>query len=291
MIKSQISDAFPIGHVKSMSKMDRGNTADTYKIETDKGYFIAKTIATLNDAEFEYRLHHHFREKGIANTPMIQVTVDQEFAALIEGTYYQLQTYIVSTSSIPSTATWVRSIVQLLKAFSTFEITNHERLDRFSLLDEWNRSFESWRNYSEREYEWLAQRVDELHHFDNWKSTWIHGDLGSWNTLYNDVDDQLVFIDFGEARMGHPYFDFAALLTSFSPHPKHKMLFYQYVTTVLKEYEKYDCPDYETLYQFIRLWLVRGIVAAGVTSSYWTHFKEAVIGYEDFFTRKGWLMY
>ena len=39
----------------------------------------------------------------------------------------------------------------------------------------------------------------------------IHGDLGPWNMLQCE-DGRLVVIDFGEAKFGNPYFDYATLL-------------------------------------------------------------------------------
>ncbi|MBB4827092.1 Ser/Thr protein kinase RdoA (MazF antagonist) [Sporosarcina luteola] len=286
MLNLQVTEAYPIGQVSSSRKLDRGNSAETYQIQSEKGSFILKSMATLKEAEFEYRLHEHLKKVDHLRVPKIHLTSNHHFAVLIESTYFQLQSFIPSTVDTPSIANWVDAFFRLQKGLASFEWKESDRLDRFSLEDTWKQVYQSWKAHSIKELEWLEQTVAELSVFDNLKPSWIHGDLGKWNTLYNGRDEQLAFIDFGEARRGHPYFDFAALLTSYAPNPQDTILFHPYLNEVIQEYEKHFPVNFELLNQFIRLWFVRGIVAAGIHSPYGDIFKESLQGYEEYFKRK-----
>ena len=58
----------------------------------------------------------------------------------------------------------------------------------------------------------LYQLAARLRPLEEARVQLIHGDLGVWNMLR--TRDGGVFIDFGEARLGHPCMDIAATLTS-----------------------------------------------------------------------------
>ena len=90
--------------------------------------------------------------------------------------------------------------------------------DRFSLADTW----------AEGRYRWpllgtsiplgeADRRVRALsNNIPTDKTQIIHGDLGIWNML--EADGRILIIDFGEARVGDPYFDLASVLAGIVNH-------------------------------------------------------------------------
>lgn len=101
--------------------------------------------------------------------------------------------------------------------------------------------------------------LTELVYKTSLEKQWIHGDLGIWNTLFNK---ELFIIDFGEARIGHPYFDLAAILTSNAPAHYNAIEIRHYINRFISRYSKIEFINISFLKVFISLWFIRGVLTA-----------------------------
>ncbi|MBK3494197.1 phosphotransferase [Viridibacillus sp. YIM B01967] len=132
--------------------------------------------------------------------------------------------------------------------------------DRCDTLATWTAIKNNWGNVQQ-----FPTRTDmellirELVNRTSLETQWIHGDLGIWNTLYNG---ELFIIDFGEARMGHPYFDLAAILTSNAPAHCNDDELRHYINHFVAFYSKVETIDIHLLNDFISLWFIRGVLTA-----------------------------
>lgn len=99
----------------------------------------------------------------------------------------------------------------------------------------------------------------------------IHGDLGPWNMLCSE-DGALFAIDFGEARQGNPYFDFATLFAGVINHTP-SQLREQVCADLLKEL---NC-DRICLLEQVDSWAKQGKTRwAGVDESMTARFDHAL---------------
>ena len=84
--------------------------------------------------------------------------------------------------------------------------------EHFDLAEVWTQARQSWSQLSlplsPEDADWAVEQCLQITDRD---AQVIHGDLGPWNLLFTP-DRELLVIDFGQARMGDPYFDVASLL-------------------------------------------------------------------------------
>ena len=111
--------------------------------------------------------------------------------------------------------------------------------------------------------------------YQNIKNTFIHGDLGKWNLLYNSP--KVYIIDFGEVRKGDNHFDVAAILTPMIGFDLSEEFTCKYLRAFHEQYKNYmENFQWEKLQKNIQLWILRGIFALLLHSSNKTNSIENI---------------
>jgi homoserine kinase type II len=103
----------------------------------------------------------------------------------------------------------------------------------------------------------------------------IHGDLGPWNLLMQD-SGELFVIDFGEARLGDPYFDLASALAGLINHAPAPLRTHV-ADEFLSQCRALISLDLPRLRQQLRLWAWRGLaqcVQAPERGSVWPQMAQ-----------------
>ncbi|MGM7681140.1 phosphotransferase [Cytobacillus sp. Hm23] len=263
MDKEKLQQEYQLEGIQHIRELTSGNTSKTFLIETENRKYILRSLLSIEAACFEYELHSHIQSRSnVAIVPNILQTIDGKSWIDLHGEVYHLQSYCSPSSVKPTIQQWTQKLVLLRKALLGFE-WDGKRNDRFNLTTTWNNLRDEWYNVKKGVLTFnMDTMINRLSRIDQDDSSWIHGDLGSWNTIYNDKTNEYFFIDFGESRRGNHYFDIAALLTSQAPHNSCSNDMESYIKSFTIEYMKYDYIDIKQLSEFVQLWFIRGALTA-----------------------------
>lgn len=136
----------------------------------------------------------------------------------------------------------------------------HAQADRFSLADMYKQLIENRVLDSLNLKDKLVNLVEECLAYKHDDNSYIHGDLGVWNMLFNGSD--IYLIDFGEVRRGNNHFDIAAVLTSTINLSQSNEELKENLKVFLSSYtEHFPDFDLDVLKENIKLWIVRGVLA------------------------------
>ncbi|MFE6169896.1 phosphotransferase [Viridibacillus arvi] len=264
----EVEYQYTLDKIESIEQMHQGQTSLTFKINTISDCFILRSLKSISNADFEFSLHQHINANRFRKiVPIIHPTYEGNSCIQIEEQIFHLQSYIASTKCEVHMEEWINVFFELRNAMSSFE-SNHVRTDRFNTLITWEAIKEKWSldNRFPPVLE-MEKKIKELVNRTSIEKQWIHADLGIWNTLFNK---ELFIIDFGEARIGHPYFDLAAILTSNVPAHYNANEIRHYINRFISCYSKIESINLSLLKDFISLWFIRGALTAYKQKSFGT---------------------
>ncbi|QSX06452.1 phosphotransferase [Sedimentibacter sp. zth1] len=274
---------YPIGNLISYYKIEKGNTADTYFIETELGEWILRKIKNREQGYTEFGIVNHLLNIGIECVPKIVESLDNKATVCIQGKFYNLQEYFKGNEpaieDVKIISKVAESIALVQKGLDTCHIA-FENTDRFEIKYQWENAKNIWQElytknivaFSNKDVENIVRKLSDL---SSSNKQIIHGDLGIWNMLYKD--DVLKIIDFGEARMGDYYFDIAGALASISEKSKNipiEIICDEFIESYAK---KKFLLDTNKLLSYIHLWYWRGILAIALSSNIESNIKGKVI--------------
>lgn len=262
----------------------------------DKGISSKACLITANNRQYILRRlsskHQGYLEFILANTLSAleispRVIPTNHGCPFVEygGEFYHLQEYVCGKqvnfcdeTLIPHIA---KTIALMHKAMRNIA-ENSDVDDRFSLPSllengkwEYLTGTILEQSGSIKEFKELCVSLVPL---DGEKQQLIHGDLGTWNLLYDER--KITVIDFGECRKGSIYFDAAAIITSLLSSVRDTSIIDDYIDLFVREYSKYNVLlNRNLLSKYIVLWFVRGILANILEENYQKGKSEKAIDY------------
>lgn len=209
-----LCDQYQLGRFRSAAELNSGTVAQVWRLETDSGTFLVRTLTDQGQGEKEWNIHRHLRTRGFTAMPAIVVPYLEQ-----GGLWYQVQEYCPGrrpSPERPGTAGKIADMAaRLVLAAAGCTVTDVS--DRFDLASVWAEYRLNWPllelPFSQSEAD---RRVAELSAIPVKDQQIIHGDLGLWNML--EEEGTIRVIDFGEARLGDPYFDLASALAGLINH-------------------------------------------------------------------------
>lgn len=196
---------YQLGRFRHAAELDPGTSSQVWRLETDNGIFLVRTLTDREQGEREWSIHRHLRKRNFTAMPAILVPYFKQ-----DGLWYQVQDFVSGVMPDPARPGMASAMARLAR-----ELEN-------ALAD------------------YPGGPV-------------IHGDLGPWN-LVQCEDGRLMVIDFGEARTGDPYFDYAALFGGVVNHTPAELR-----ETVCREFlTALDCDRVRLLEQ-LRCWAEQGV--------------------------------
>ena len=244
-----------LGRFLHASELDPGTVARVWKLETDRGRFLVRTLRDKEQGQREWEIHRHLHSRGFTAMPAIVVPY------LEQGELWlQVQEFCPGKRPSvrhPGTAGRIAGLVTRLMMAAEDCTAVLDCPDRFDLATVWEKCRLNWPLLElPLPQEEADRRVTELLALPTAEPCLIHGDLGLWNML----EDGMVIrvIDFGEVRMGDPYFDLASALAGLinhSPEEERKTN----ATEFLAVCRERMTVDMERLTMQVFLWVWRGL--------------------------------
>lgn len=194
---------YNLGRFCRAEELNPGTAARVWKLETDSGLFLVRTLKDEIQGQREWDIHRHLRAHGFTAMPAVLVPCVEQ-----GGACYQVQEYLTGSMPEPSRPGAAAAMAHLARE--------------------------------------MACTLPE---------GMIHGDLGPWNLLLCE-DGRLRVIDFGEARRGDPYFDYASLfggVINHTPAEQRKAVCGEFLREL-------DC-DHSHLLEQLNCWAEQGIEA------------------------------
>ena len=272
---------YSIGKILMMQPINKGNTSDASYVLSDKGQWVLRKLKNIEQGVTEYAISNILANDDIC--PKIVTTKSNIGYSHYLGNYYNLQEYIPS-QPIKNDLETFKELGRVLGILHS-KLKNNtdliEQEDRFSLEDLWKQTKNKWKDVQKQfdYFTFTTSNLEELIHemitYQKIKNTFIHGDLGKWNLIY-DLK-QVYIIDFGEVRKGDNHFDIAAILTSMIGFDLGEEFAYKCLLAFYENYESYmEDFQWKKLQKNIQLWILRGILAMLLYSSNKPNFTESV---------------
>lgn len=246
-MKRQIKKHYAL-NIDEVEPIGDGQTSQVLKIITDKDNYILKSQLNIHVAVNEFNCLDALSKMGLSPEPVC--TVEGETFIDLNGSTYILMKYIESDvidkskldfHSIGKTISVMHhhlNTVNLLPTEDRFdEIQMIEEVENMTLKSAFYKKF--------KEYDYNATEPCSI----------IHGDLGSWNLIKNDKN--ILVIDFGEVRLGNPYFDLAAVTESLKLNQSEGK-------QLLIGYGHHDENSFSYFSNMRRKWVLRGILFSSV---------------------------
>lgn len=256
-----ISLRYGLGCISDVQPVRPGTVAQVWRLSSPQGEFLVRTLAGPAQGAREWTIFRHLTSQGFPQVPAILPTADGSPAAELDGVWYQVQRYCPGTRPDPAQPGIPQEMADLAARLEK-ALSNCPAIcslaDRFDLATVWAQCRSSWPQLAlplsledaDREVErccLLPVRDRQI----------IHGDLGPWNLLCLP-EGKLLVIDFGEARMGDPYFDLASLLGGLVNHTPPELR-KTVCAEFLGECRRHISLDLSRLREQLALWVWRGL--------------------------------
>lgn len=253
----RIVNTYDLGQIKKVTPMTNGKSSRAWRVETDMATVLVKTIGDVARASLEFALTQEIQTEGRYLTPAILLTTDGRPFVTVDKQSYRVQNYWKQAEMKPSLAATLACYRKIRFALDRFEYAwlpdDSQSLDQLWRTQQTSLA-QKWFDIHEQ----LAPMITQLEAIDRQQETWVHGDLGRWNLLPL-ANEKVAIIDFGEARHGPRFLDFAALFDSFMPRKKDAVQVYKDRFCDLAGIEEQDrCVFLAT----VQLWLVKGMLVA-----------------------------
>ena len=242
---------YDLGRFLDASELKPGTASRVWKMDTEGGAFLVRTLRDREQGEREWNIYRSLRDGGFASMPAIVVPCVEQ-----GGACYQVQEYCPGTRPDPAAPGVAGAIARTVKelTLSLAHCPFIDGADRFDLAEAWQRGKEYWplleTGMTLQQAEQMVLRCCTILEQD---VQVIHGDLGPWNMMV-DGQGAVSVIDFGEARIGDPYFDFASALGGLINHTPADLR-----PLVCREFLDELGSDRGRLLEQLRLWVWRGL--------------------------------
>lgn len=215
----ELCRAYGLGAARALEPLRGGTVAHVWHMTTETGDFLLRTLTGEEQGAREWAIFRHLAERDFRNVPTIRATAEGRSAVRVGGVWCQLQNFCPGVMPDPTRSGTVRqgaeTVLRLTAALADCPAVTAP--DRFDLARTWREARLHWDStVFGQSLEWADRAVERCCALPEGRQQVIHGDLGPWNML--DTARGLLVVDFGEARMGDPYFDLASALAGFINH-------------------------------------------------------------------------
>ena len=254
---SSVLLAYNLGHVTKTIPMTNGKSSMAWRVESISRPVLVKTVPSTAQALLEFALTQAIQDVDSHLTPAILLTQAQQPFISVNRKIYQVQRFWEHHPSAPTLAAALSCYLKIRKGLDQFEY-DWQPQDPQPLRQLWQKKHDKLQQTQPAIFVHLGTRIESLLLLDQAQEAWVHGDLGRWNLL-TMTNKQVGVIDFGQARRGPRFLDFAALYHGFMLRQR----------VALSVYTERFCRlagisegDRLIFLATVRLWLVKGLLVA-----------------------------
>ena len=92
-----LCDQYQLGRFRSVEQQTPGTVARVWRLETDNGIYLVRTLRDREQGELEWNIHQHLRSRGFTAMPAILVPYIEQ-----GGLWVQVQEYLFGTTPDPA---------------------------------------------------------------------------------------------------------------------------------------------------------------------------------------------
>ncbi|NVO89382.1 aminoglycoside phosphotransferase family protein [Lactobacillus rhamnosus] len=254
---SSVLLAYNLGHVTKTIPMTNGKSSMAWRVETISRPVLVKTVPSTEQALLEFALTQAIQDVDSHLTPAILCTRAKQPFITMNRQIYQVQRFWEHQSSALTLAAALSCYLKIRKGLDQFEY-DWQPQDPQPLQQLWQKQQAKLQQTQPAIYAHLVSQIESLLLLDQAQEAWVHGDLGRWNLL-TMTNKQVGIIDFGQARRGPRFLDFAALYHGFMPRQGVALSAYTERFCHLAGISKVDRLIFLAT---VRLWLVKGLLVA-----------------------------
>lgn len=253
---NELCRIYHLGALRSVSPVRPGTVSRVWRLDTEEGAFLVRTLTGREQGEREWGISRHLLSRGFSRIPAILTVPDGQPMAEQGGVWYQVQEFLSGERPDPGKPGVAEAIARAVKGLSEAlaDCPARKAADPFDLGEAWERGRDFWPLLETPfSVEQAAGEIARCRAVPRGECRVIHGDLGPWNML-EGKDGTVFLIDFGAARVGDPYFDYASALGGCINHtpPSRRC-------DVCREFLKeLDC-ERQRLMEQLRLWVWQGL--------------------------------
>lgn len=104
---------YNLGRFQSAAELTSGTVSRVWKLDTDCGPFLVRTLTGREQGEREWKLFRHLRDRGFAAMPAIVVPVLEQ-----GGVWYQVQEYLEGAMPDPALPGMASALADMAKGLS-----------------------------------------------------------------------------------------------------------------------------------------------------------------------------
>lgn len=253
---NDLCQQYSLGTLQGTVPVRPGTTAQVWRLDTDRGAFLVRTLAGREQGEREWAITQHLLSRGFSRVPAILTAGCGAPTVELDGVWYQVQELLPGGMPRPEEPGTAAAMARMVKelAGALADCPPMEGADRFELGAAWEEGRKFW-PLLETPFspEQAAAEIARCLALPEGERRVIHGDLGPWNMIQNG-DGTVSVIDFGAARMGDPCFDCVSALGGVINHtpPERR-------AAVCRDFlGELDCGR-QRLMEQLRLWAWRGL--------------------------------
>lgn len=226
-----------------------------YLLHTETQKYVLRKLNSEEQGKTEAKVFTALKDQGLC--PDLIMTRDGKTMSFIHGSAYNLQTFISGQSVTMTIEHCYRLGVLMAKLGLAFTHVEGvvENPNQFALND----AYMELKETQQDRYGKILEHMQRVMAHESIKNVYVHGDMTNSNLLYDG--ESFYIIDYGEVRLGHRYFDLAAMIHQvnafISTDDREEGLF-----AFIKGYESQAGPiDMSELLKMIDLWGMRGVAA------------------------------
>ena len=108
-----LCDQYQLGRFRSAAELNPGTSSQVWRLDTDRGSFLVRTLTGKEQGEREWSIYRHLRERGFTAIPTVFVPCFEQ-----AGQWYQVQEYLTGTMPDPSLPGMAATMAVLAKQLS-----------------------------------------------------------------------------------------------------------------------------------------------------------------------------
>lgn len=113
-----LCNQYELGWVQNVKPLKPGTASRVWRMETDSGVFLLRTLSGREQGEREWSVFSHLRKRAFNCVPAIIPTQSGAPCLEVDGLWYQVQEFVTGVMPDPAEAQMAAKLARLAKGFA-----------------------------------------------------------------------------------------------------------------------------------------------------------------------------